>query len=62
MAQTQQAASIRIPGKGWYIFGGNRLSTSQKLANISSNWEAGPPVETSAIYGQCAVQVMDLVE
>ena len=62
MARTQYAASIQIPGKGSYIFGGNGLSTSQKLVNISSNWEAGPAVQTPFIKGQCAVQVMKFVE
>ena len=62
MAPTYQAASIQIPGKGWYLFGGNYLETSQKLVNISSNWEAGPTVQTPGIQGQCAVQVMEFVE
>ena len=63
MTGTSSAASIQIPGKGWYIFGGiNDLKTSQKLVNISSNWEAGPTVQTPGIQGQCAVQVMKFVE
>ena len=62
MAGTYFAASIKIPGKGWYLFGGNGLSISQKLVNISSHWEAGPEVQTPGIYGQCAVQVMQFVE
>ena len=52
------AGSIQIPGKGWFIFGGNSLSTSQKLVNVKSNWEAGPAVQTPGIFYQCVVQVM----
>jgi hypothetical protein len=62
MTGTSYAASIQIPGKGWYLFGGNQLSTSQKLVNISSYWEAGPAVQTPGIYGQCAVQVIKFVK
>ena len=62
MTETYVAASIQIPGKGWYLFGGNSLPTSQKLVNISSNWEAGPAVQATWIEGQCAVQVMQFVE
>ncbi len=58
MTATYNAATINIPSKGWYLFGGNELSTSQKLVNINSTWEAGPAVQTTFIYGQCAVQVM----
>jgi hypothetical protein len=58
MTGTFLAASIQIPGKGWYLFGGNNLETSQKLVNISSNWEAGPAVQTPGFNGQCTVQVM----
>ena len=62
MTGTSYAANIQIQGKGWYIFGGNDLETSQKLVDISSNWEAGPAVQTPGIQGQCAVQVMKFVE
>ena len=58
MAGTNVAAGIQIPGKGWYLFGGNGLSTSQSLVNINSTWEAGPAVQAPRIQGQCAVQVM----
>jgi hypothetical protein len=60
MAGTHAAAGIQVPGKGWFLFGGNELKTSQKLTNISSFWvwEAGPAVKTINIWGQCAVQVM----
>jgi hypothetical protein len=56
MAGTSGTAGIQVPGKGWFLFGGNDLGTSQKLVN--STWEAGPAVQTPGIYGQCAVQVM----
>jgi hypothetical protein len=59
MTRAIYAASIQIPGKGWYLFGGNSLSTSQRLVNVSSNWVAGPAVQTIWINGQCAIQVMN---
>jgi hypothetical protein len=59
MNATYYAASIRVPGKGWFLFGGNGLPTSQKLETVNSNWEAGPAVLTPGIYAQCAVQVND---
>jgi hypothetical protein len=62
MVGTTSAISLLIPGKGWFIFGGNTFSTSRKLVNVSSNWEAGPATQTSNIWGQCAVQVMQFVE
>jgi hypothetical protein len=58
MTGTVDAASILIPSKGWFLFGGNGLPTSQKLVNVNSTWEAGPAVQTSNIWGQCAVQVL----
>ncbi len=60
MNATYQAASIRVPGKGWFLFGGNSLPFSQKLETVNSNWEAGPAVQTPGILGQrqCAVQVI----
>ncbi len=54
---TISAASIRVPGKGWFLFGGNGLSTSQKLETVNSNWVTGPAVQTPGIQGQCVVQV-----
>ncbi len=57
MAETAGASSVHIPDKGWFLFGGNSLNTSQKLMNIDSNWEQGPEVQTVNQYGQCAVQV-----
>ena len=61
MAKAYAPANILIPGKGWYIFEGNDLETSQKLVDISSNWEAGP-AQRKGIWGQCGVQVMQFVE
>ncbi len=58
MTPTSGAANIQIPGKGWFLFGGNDLETSQKLGTVNSNWEAGPAVQTTGIFGQCGVQVM----
>jgi hypothetical protein len=58
MAETVGASSVHIPDKGWFLFGGNSLNTSQKLMNIDSNWEQGPEVQTVNQYGQCAVQVI----
>ncbi len=58
MNATNFAASIRVPSKGWFLFGGNELPTSQKLETVNSNWKAGPAVQTTGIQGQCAVQVM----
>ncbi len=58
MAGIQYAASIQIPGKGWFLFGGNDQRSSQKLVNVNSSWEAGPAVQTPGIKGQCAVQVL----
>ncbi len=62
MSATYLAASIRVPGKGWFLFGGNELPTSQKLETVNSNWEAGPAVLLPDIYGQCAVQVMKFIQ
>ncbi len=59
MDATQLAASIRVPVKGWFIFGGNVLATSQKLVNVSSIWEAGPTVQKTGTFSQCAVQVQN---
>jgi hypothetical protein len=58
MAEASHAASIQVPFEGWVLFGGNTQKTSQKLANVNSNWEAGPAVQVTGIHGQCAVQVM----
>jgi hypothetical protein len=58
MIGSRYAASIQIPSKGWFLYGGNGLSTSQKLVIVNSNWEAGPAVKKPNILGQCAVQVM----
>jgi hypothetical protein len=58
ITDTFRAGSILIPGKGWFLFGGNSLKTSQKLKNLHSNWEAGPAVQTPRIQGQCVVQVL----
>ena len=60
MNVTYHAASIRVPDKGWFLFGGNTLSTSQKLETVDSDWVAGPAVQTTGISGQCAVQVIKL--
>jgi hypothetical protein len=57
MSEMHDAANIQIADKGWFIFGGNDLKTSQKLVNIYSNWEAGPAVQARGISGQCAIQV-----
>ncbi len=58
MAGSVYASSIQIPNKGWFIFGGNSLPTSQMLVNVNFTWKAGPAVQTPGIQGQCAVQVM----
>ena len=58
MIGTFGASSVYMPDRGWFLFGGNYLNTSQKLTNIQSNWEKGPAVQTPGIYHQCAVQVI----
>ena len=58
MAKIPSASSVHIPDKGWFLFGGNSLNTSQKLMNIDSNWEEGPEVQTVNQIHQCAVQVI----
>ncbi len=58
MVETIYASSIHIPEKGWFLFGGNGLETSQKLMNFDSKWEQGPEVQTVNQLYQCAVQVM----
>ncbi len=57
MADTASASSVRIPEKGWFLFGGNSLNRSQKLMDLDSNWEEGPEVQTANQQYQCAVQV-----
>ena len=58
MIETHGASSVYMPDQGWFLFGGNNLTSSQKLTNIDSNWEKGPAVFTPSIYHQCAVQVI----
>ena len=53
------AASVYIPDKGWFIFGGNTLSNaSQKLVDVNASWVDG--LEGLDIRGtlQCVVKVM----
>jgi len=59
LAPAYQASDVYIEGQGWFIFGGNLLETSQKLAGIDSKWQQGPPVIASNIWGQCAVKVIE---
>ena len=58
MIPTGHASSVYMPDRGWFLFGGNELKTSQKITNIQSNAEEGPAVQATNIYNQCAVQVM----
>jgi len=58
IAPTVYASSVYIEGKGWYLFGGNRLKTSQKLESLDSTWKEGPAVKEKGIFGQCIVQVI----
>ncbi len=58
MVETIGASSVHIPDKGWFLFGGNNLNTSQKLMDLDSNWEEGPEVQTVKQDEQCTVQVM----
>ena len=58
MTPTEGASSVYMPDRGWFLFGGNNLTTSQKLTNIDSNWEKGPAVQKVWIHHQCAVQVI----
>jgi hypothetical protein len=57
MAGTSKGTSLYRPGHGWYLFGGNNLTTAQKLKDVDSEWEAGPKVEVIGNTFQCAVQV-----
>jgi len=59
LAGTFYASDVYIEGQGWFLFGGNDLETSQKLVGTDYNWEQGPPVNVSNIWGQCAVKVIE---
>ena len=54
---TYGAASVNIPGRGWYLFGGNNEPNAQVLTGVGQQWAAGPPVNTINIFFRCAVQV-----
>jgi len=55
------ASSVNIKGRGWYLFGGNYLNTSQKLESLDSTWKEGPAViHKYGIEGQCVVKVIIL--
>jgi hypothetical protein len=54
------SSDVFVPGKGWFIFGGdgNTIPQSQMLQSINSTWTLGPQLyQSTSVYGQCNVQV-----
>lgn len=49
-----------VPNEGWFIFGGNSLTRSQRLQNLNSAWVEGPELfQAENEIGQCVVQLDD---
>ncbi len=60
LSPSELAASVLVPNRGWFIFGGDpsSLLTSQKLQSLSGNWLAGPNLFQNASDSYlCGVQV-----
>jgi hypothetical protein len=56
---TSNAASVFVPSNGLFVFGGNYLKHSQKLASLDGQWEKGPNLyQDEKIDGACIVQVI----
>lgn len=56
------SASVQVPNKGWFIFGGegSSLTRSQKLNHPKSQWELGPDLfQSRTVTGECLVQLND---
>ncbi len=61
VATASGSASVVVPKKGWFIFGGegNSLTRSQKLNHHDSQWELGPDLyQSRTVTGECLVQVI----
>ena len=54
---TSNAASLVIPDRGWFLFGGNNHPNSWSLAEVGQDWIEGPPVYRANMVNRCAVQV-----
>ena len=55
---TTDGSGAVVPGQGWLIYGGNDLSTSQKLVHINQAWTNGPDLPGRVkVTGTCVVQV-----
>ena len=55
---TTDGSGAVVPGQGWLIYGGNDLSTSQKLVHINQAWTNGPDLPGRLkVTGTCVVQV-----
>ena len=62
VATAAGAASVQVPDKGWFIFGGegNSLTRSQKLNHPTGQWELGPDLfQSRTVTGECLVQLND---
>jgi hypothetical protein len=58
LSESNTAPSVLVPNRGWVIFGGNKLPTSQILQTLSGNWTKGPNMyDARNVYGNCGVQV-----
>jgi hypothetical protein len=60
VATASGSASVVVPKKGWFVFGGegNSLTRSQKLNHHDSQWELGPDLfQSRTVTGECLVQV-----
>jgi hypothetical protein len=60
LSSSTLAASVLVPNRGWFIFGGDpsSLLTSQKLQSLSGNWSAGPNLFQNTFDSYlCGVQV-----
>ena len=56
------AANVLVPGRGWFLFGGegNSITRSQMLTSPSSRWQLGPNFYHSRyVSGECLVQLND---
>jgi hypothetical protein len=54
------SSDVFVPGKGWFIFGGdgNTIPQSQMLQSINSTWTLGPQLyQSKSVYAQCNIQV-----
>ncbi len=59
LLNTSNPSSVLIPGKGFFIFGGNNNKSSQHLSDINGTWDIGDPkVFNSTVNSYtCVVQV-----